>query len=583
MVARFAGSRPADGGLVADAGGAPPLEAGGVSVWLDGLVYDAPDRTAELDGAALVAHLYRRHGFQGAVERLNGDFAIVLFDPASDELWLARDRFGVRPLYYAETGDVFAFASMPRGLARLRGVDGTPRRDYVALVAASHYRYFDNRAESSPYEGVKQLPAAHLAVHRPGGSIVTRYWDLAETSDLEGSEEELAAAYRDLLLDAVAIRVRALERPAFTLSGGMDSSSVLAAAARALGGPQPAWSTVYSDETYDESEDIADMRELAEPWHAVPVDAPDVLADVARMVALHGEPVATATWLSHRHLIECVADAGFSALVGGLGGDELNAGEYEYFPLHFADLRRAGREAELRHEIGRWAHHHDHPIFRKGPDTAETEIARLADLTSPGAVLPDRARLERYVEALNPEFFDLRAYEPLMDRPFASYLKNRAYQDLFRETLPCCLRAQDRHGAAFGIDTVNPFLDHRLAELMFRIRGDYKVRDGVTKRLLREAMRGVLPEPTRTRVKKTGWNAPAHLWFAGEGRDVLLDLVRSQRFRDRGIYDFAVVERIIGEHDEIVRSGRVAENHMMFLWQLVNLDVWLTLDGQPQA
>ena len=103
-----------------------------------------------------------------------------------------------------------------------------------------------------------------------------------------------------------------------------------------------------------------------------------------------------------------------------------------------------------------------------------------------------------------------------MDRPFSSYLKNRTYQDLFRETAPCCLRAEDRQGEAYEIRQVDPFFDHRLAEFMFRVPGNMKIRDGITKRLLREAMKGILPEETRTRVKKTGWNAPAHVWF-GQG------------------------------------------------------------------
>jgi asparagine synthase (glutamine-hydrolysing) len=164
-----------------------------------------------------------------------------------------------------------------------------------------------------------------------------------------------------------------------------------------------------------------------------------------------------------------------------------------------------------------------------------------------------------------------------MQAPFRSYLKNRAYQDLFAETLPCCLRAQDRNATLHGVEPILPFLDHRLAEFMFRVPGDLKIRDGVTKRLLRTAMRDVLPEETRTRIKKTGWNAPAHLWFAGAGRERVLDIVHSQTFRDHGVYDVAAVERIVNEHDEIVRSGRAEENHMMFLWQLVNVDAWLRL------
>ena len=118
---------------------------------------------------------------------------------------------------------------------------------------------------------------------------------------------------------------------------------------------------------------------------------------------------------------------------------------------------------------------------------------------------------------------------------------------------------------------------------MFRISGDLKIRDGVTKHLLREAMRGVLPEETRTRIKKTGWNAPAHLWFSGSGRGQILDLVHSQSFRERGIYNVAEVERIVDEHDRIVSSSAVEENHMMFLWQLVNLELWLSWAGSAAA
>ena len=125
----------------------------------------------------------------------------------------------------------------------------------------------------------------------------------------------------------------------------------------------------------------------------------------------------------------------------------------------------------------------------------------------------------------------------------------------------------------------------RSVEFMFRIPGHLKIRDGVTKHLLRLAMKGVLPEKTRTRIKKTGWNAPAHLWFAAESREPLNDLVRSRRFRERGVYRVDQVERILSEHDDIVTGGRQQENHMMFLWQLVNLELWFRacVDGGPRC
>jgi asparagine synthase (glutamine-hydrolysing) len=301
------------------------------------------------------------------------------------------------------------------------------------------------------------------------------------------------------------------------------------------------------------------------------------------MVAAHDEPVATATWLSHFLLAERVAADGFTSLFGGLGGDELNAGEYEYFIFHFADLLNAGKTDILAHEIERWAHYHDHPIFRKSSDVARQAIERLTDPQRPGLVRTDIARQNRYRALLNPSYFDLDDFRPILDHPFKSALKNRTFQDLFRETAPCCLRAEDRQCTAFGLDHADPFLDHRLIEFMFRIPGDLKIRDGITKRLLRDAMAGILPEETRSRIKKTGWNAPAHVWFSGRGLEQLHDLVGSRPFRERGLWNASEVERILDEHAEIVSTGGLRENHMMFLWQLVNLETWLSMFDRPVA
>ena len=137
-----------------------------------------------------------------------------------------------------------------------------------------------------------------------------------------------------------------------------------------------------------------------------------------------------------------MAADGFDTLFGGLGGDELNAGEYEHFFFRFADLRFAGRGAALAHEIARWAEHHDHPVFRKDAAVVDATLARVADLTQPGRVLPDRRAARALPRRARPRRVRPRRYEPILDHPFGSYLKNRTYQDLFRETIPPCLRAE---------------------------------------------------------------------------------------------------------------------------------------------
>jgi len=562
------------------------ISRGNLMVALDGRLLDADGLRAEFgrDGgdAALIAALVQRHGFTGAMARITGDVAVAMVDAESGRLWLGRDRFGVKPLYWTSVPGGIAFASQPRALLAVARVPTDPDPSFVIRFAASHYRTFDNDPEGSPFRAIRQLPAASvLEVARDGSPRLETYWRLEEAGDLNLPEADLADAYRHHLLAAVRRRIEPTTQPLFTLSGGLDSSSVLCCAAEITGTAQPATSCVYTDATFDERNEIRDVVDArVSTWTPIEIgSAIDVAALVDRQVRIHDEPVATATWLPHLMLVERAAAAGADALFGGLGGDELNAGEYEYFPMHFADLRAAGREADLSNEIALWASHHNHPIHHKSPAVAEAMMAALTDSAVPGACRPDRTRMLRYAHVLQAGTFDLDSFVPVMDRPFRSYLKNRAYQDLFRETLPCCLRAQDRHCSALGIETVTPFLDRELAEFMFRVPGDLKIRNGVTKRLLREAMAGILPEATLNRVKKTGWNAPAHVWFTGPTLHMLRDRVSSVAFRERGIYNPVKVLEIIDDHSRIVADQSQEEDHMMFLWQLLNLDSWLTAIG----
>jgi asparagine synthase (glutamine-hydrolysing) len=553
-------------------------EEGPLILSFDGVIFNRKELDgAEETDAELLAKLVARRGLAEALARVNGDFAVAVVDRDRGTLQLARDRVGAKPIYYALVPQGVAFASRCGALLGVQGISAEPNRRFAAVFAGSHYRSIDNVPEESPYRDIAQVPAATIVTLSEGSKVnSSRYWDLKPTASTARGETELAERYRSLLLDAVARRVARSERPAFTLSGGLDSSSVLSCAVEALGRTQHAFSTVYSDATFDESAEIHSMLDtkVAE-WHRVVVDDPPVLPLVREMIQLHDEPVATSTWLSHYVLVRDVGKAGFATLFGGLGGDELNAGEYEYFIFHFADLR-AARDPSLDAEIREWQRHHDHPLYRKGPAEAEAQMAAFTDPTRRGHVRVNLARMRRYFGTINRDWYDLEHFTHVNEHPFDSWLLNRTYQDIFRETAPCCLRAEDRHTAALGVQRFDPFFDHNLMEFMFTVPSTLKIRDGVTKRLLRTAMTGILPEETRLRVKKTGWNSPAHRWFSqGRNLEDLQDLVSSQSFRERGLYDPAAASRLIDEHREIVATGRLAENHMMFLWQLVNVETWL--------
>lgn len=550
--------------------------SGSIFITLEGDIYQC--EKGEIQSIEeFITDSYRKYGFKKTIQTLNGDFSLALYDHDTQTLWIARDRVGLKPLYYSTGADFFAFASRPKSLYQLPFVSSETDENFIARFAGMHYRYIDNEPSKSPYRHISQLPAGHYLRYKNGDIVISSYWELSEQDNWQVSENDLAEQYRELLADAVKIRLAVADKAAFTLSGGMDSSSVLASAVKQTGRKQHAFSSVYVDKTYDESDEIASMLDSSvEEWHKVILNNnPDVFGNIRKMVAVNDEPVATATWLSHYLLCEEVSRQGFGSLFGGLGGDELNAGEYEYFFFHFADLRAEGKEDRFKEEVRKWSEYHDHPIFKKNISVAENGIRKMTDLNVPGKCLPDIQRLMKYSEAINADFFDIKAFQPTMIHPYKSYLKNRTYQDIFYETAPCCLRAEDRQTLAFGLNNYVPFFDYRLLEFMFRIPGELKIRGGVTKILLRDAMKGVLPEETRVRIKKTGWNAPAHMWFSGKGLEELNDMVHSNTFRQRGIYNIAQVDKIIAEHKQIVENGFVKENHMMFLWQLVNLEIWL--------
>ena len=547
----------------------------------DGSIYDIYYPSGRgviksLWNAELVAELILEYGVTETLSMINGDFSLVWVDVISKSFWLARDPLGMRPLYYAKHKTDIFISSQPRGILATGQISNCINPDYLVRYGAMHYRMIDNEPKESPYSDIKQVEASKaLCFDRHGMLSEHQFWSINDEPDFLDSEEYLAERYAELLSDAVRIRLLQFPKRIFTLSGGMDSSSILACASKHAG-KQTAYSTLYEDKTYDEREEIADMLpDNVSDWQQVVLSNKiDLIAEVDELISIHDEPIATATWLSHHQLCKQASKYGYAGIFGGLGGDELNAGEYEYFPFHFADLKQEGKLDSLKNELNMWALHHDHPVHKKTPKIGLDLMNKLADFEHIGHCLPDYDRLYRYLSVLEDDYDDLKSFNPRMEGKFKSYLKTRTWQDLTRETLPCCIRAEDRHGAAYDLPPVLPFLDKRLIEFMYRIPGKYKINGGVTKILLRKAMKGVLPEPTRSRIKKTGWNAPSHQWFSGKGAENLRDLVNSVEFRSLGLYKASKVLKIIDEHELMVAEGRPSENHMMFLWPLLNILRW---------
>lgn len=526
--------------------------------------------------AYAIAERLSHQSIQQLMRSINGDLAIAAYDPATDCTWLAGDRFGSTNIYFIDRAGRLTFADSLKSIAHSPDFDRKANLSFLLRFGCSHYRMITNDLTETPYQCVPAVPPAHIAKIDSSGVHLERYWSMDGLPATTKDDREIAADYRNLLLDSVRRRVSRTANPGFTLSGGMDSSSVLSSAAHINGGPFPAFTVTYDDPEFDERDDVVCMKDrMARPWNTLDEAIEfDVLGAIGKLYDTHIDLVPTGTWLSHFDLCRVVAEKGHTHIFDGLGGDELNAGEYEYFPYFFADLARTGHQDRLRQEVDTWIEHHDHPIFRKSQDIALSLIQKLTDPDNPGRNLPDLERLNRYAGTANPDLGAQFQNTPALESPFDSFLLNRTYQDLSRETLPLCLRIQRQNADAFGLRPVSPFLDYRLVELMFSVPPERKIRNGVTKVLLRDAMTGILPDEVRTRPNKRGWNVPAHTWFTGKTLDNLEDMVRSREYAAMALFDKKAVLTILQDHRRIMSGGLVEENHMMFMWQLANLLVW---------
>ena len=337
---------------------------------------------------------------------VNGDFAIALYDAADRALWLARDRVGSQAAVLRRRADGIAFASQPRALLGVPGVQREPSTAPTSRCRRLALPLLRQRPERSPYAAIAQLPAAHIAAQpAASGSACAAYWELDRAATSWRTEAELAERYRELLLDAVAHpRSPAASRPAFTLSGGMDSSSVIgvrrAALGRAASTPSPR-STPTHD--FDETDEIRSMLDAAvervAPGRGRRV--PTCSTSSPRWSRVHDEPVATATWLSHCLLCEQVARRRLRVAVRRPRRRRAQRRRVRVLLLPLRRPARAGRDERAAHEVERWATPPRPPGVPQGPRRGATRAGAAASIRSrPGAACPTAPGIERYAGAL---------------------------------------------------------------------------------------------------------------------------------------------------------------------------------------
>jgi asparagine synthase (glutamine-hydrolysing) len=574
------------------AGGQQPIanEDGTIHVVFNGEIYNHAalrddlvargHRLATRSDTEVLVHLYEEHG-EGFLAHLTGMFAIALWDARRGRLLLARDRLGEKPLYWAEVDGELVFGSELKCLLAHGGL--ARALDLPALSAYLACEYVP--APRAILRGVHKLPPAHLLVADAEGVRLSPYWRLDLTPRAPAPTGEAAAGeLADHLARAVGLQLVADVPLGVFLSGGIDSSTVAAVAARALrargAGPLQTFSIGFADPSFDESAHARAVAAHIGSAHHERVLEPGMLpALLPTVTALLDEPFADASILP-THMLAAFAREHVTVALGGDGGDELFAGYPTYQAARAAGLLdglpvglRRALAAALRAGVGWLPVSHgnlslDFKLKRFAGALAATPLARHA--TWLGAFEPAlQARLLTADVRAALGDADARASQAaawaagegldgtarLLGVDLATYLPDDI---LFKV---------DRASMMASLETRAPLLDHHLVAWAAGLPSDLKLRGWQTKHLLKRVAAGLLPAAIVQRPKK-GFGIPVARWLRGELRGTLLELLSAERLRAGGLFEPAFVEGLVREH----LDGRV--DHRKLLWTLMMFEWW---------
>ena len=520
----------------------------------------------------VVLRLLERGGSR-AIQRLEGMFAFALWNVRDRVLLLARDWMGQKPLYWVETPTGFAFASEIKALLTLPGVART-----LDLQTLSHYmslRYLPR--ESTFFEAVRKLPAAHTLTVTPEGRSVEEIWRPAYEPKHALTEKQIIDRLDELLAEVVREHLMSEVPLGAFLSGGIDSSLVVAYASRALREPLTTFSIGVHDEGQSELPWARQVAELYRTRHSETIVDPDLAALTPQMVAALEEPVDP--FGAGVYVVSEVAQRSVTVALGGDGGDELFAGYDRYKGQALAELY-AHLPRPLRHRVLR-------PIFNRIPDTFgyNTVTAKLRWLdrvadSSGFQRFADSAAYLRFPQALKGELFapdvwrglEPRVSEELLRRYFedgcaVEFIDRMLHADCQTRLTENQLPIVDKLSMAHSLELRSPFLDRRVAEFAMRIPARLKMKQGHLKYVTRRLAARYLPRSIVRRPKK-GFGFPLALWLRGPLRQLMRRTIDESRLVELGILRHDTLQRL---HDEHV-AGRFDHNYR--LWMIFNIEVF---------
>jgi asparagine synthase (glutamine-hydrolysing) len=551
-----------------------------------------------------ILHLYEARSLD-FLHDLEGDFAIAIWDANEKRLVLARDRIGVKPLYYAVAGGRLIFASEIKAIlehpAMTRDIDEEALYHYLTFLTTP--------APMTLFAGIRKLPAGCMLTCDARGVInITRYWDaIVPQADaaLLADEQAVSAQLLRLLNESIEKRMMSDVPFGVFLSGGIDSTANVALMARLMNRPVSTYTVGFRDNPeYNEITEARDVaREYGTEHHEVLITQQQLIDFLPDLIFHQDEPIADPVCVPLYYVAKLARESGTTVIQVGEGSDELFCGYQDYTRY-------------LRLYDGAWRHLSHLPRFmrRAASGLGQTLLRAMADgmpsrwhkmapdllrrlaagepLFWSGAFVFDEVYKRRlFTPAAMEQLAKLQSFNGsgpssytivradlerlLAARPGADQLEQMIYLELKLRLPELLLMRVDKMTMATSVEARVPFLDHKLVEFAMSLPRHLKLRNGETKYILKQALKGVIPDRVIHR-RKQGFGAPINQWMLDRMGKFVEHTLLNSPLRKRGLFDYDFIARLLAEH----RAERV--NYSFFLWSLLNLSLWYEhwIDGQ---
>jgi len=510
-----------------------------------------------------IIHAYEEYGC-AFVERLRGMFAIAIWDRRLRRLVLARDRLGLKPVYYWEGKGAFAFASEIKALLQISQIRREVDPDALDLYLSLRYV----PGPRTMFKGILKLQPGHILVLDPAGVHIRRYWDIEIGAETDAGDEECLSGFERLLEESVRLRLMSEVPLGVFLSGGIDSSTILAVMRKAGNGEPPrSFSIGYEAATRgeEESNELPFARQAAHAFdaqhHEYQLNSTEFKDAITKIVWHLDEPLADPSCIP-LYFLSKLAREHITVVLSGEGADEILAGYGIYRKMLALEglNRRFSPLAWLAPKLAPFVPgHRIRNYLRLAGLTLEDRYTGVSRGLLPGT---KAGLLTGSDDSL---LHDLYASHAKADA--TSPLDRMLYQDLKIWLPDNLLMKADKMTMATGLELRVPFLDHRLVEFAFTLPQTLKIRHGQGKYLLRRAMARVLPDTILRRPKK-GFPVPTEFWLRAELRDLVRDTLLCSGSACRQYFNNPVLEKIIAENE-----ARVAGRHQD-VWTLLVFEFW---------